>query len=672
MRSLLLLVDLQRDFLGAPGLEPPAGEVVERAARLLSGARALGVPVAHALTTVDPERDARMPHWKASGRWLCVRGTAGHEPPAPLQPEAGEPVVHKTDFSAFSTGELDRILAVAAPDTLVVAGVHLHGCVRATVLDAYARRLDVVVAEDAIGSDDPLHAAVTLRYLEDRAIRFAPLEAILRRLAAGEAESEPGPEERLPAAVIGARKLRPEGLAEIVHESPGRRGRRLFAVPVAGPAQAAEAAGCAREALRNGAWPGPDAVRRSLARLAERLEAAAEPLARQMAEDVGKPVSLGRAEVRRAAQLVLAAAGRADEGASERRGPSSRARRAALGVVAVVTPWNNPVAIPIGKLAPALAFGNAVVWKPAPAATRIALRLLELLRDARVPDGLVALLAGDRRTSSAVMGAAGVDAVSLSGSSRAGWAAQEICATRRIPLQAELGGNNAAIVWDGAELPRAAALIAQGAFTFAGQRCTANRRAVVDARLYDRFTEEIAAASARIRCGDPGEDATEAGPMVSDAACRRVAGILDRAAEGGAAVTAPHASSPAFAALREAGAYHPPALVLGADPSSEVVAEETFGPVLVLQRARDYDEALALSGGVRQGLVAALFGGSPGERERFLAEARAGVLKLDASTADADPFAPFSGWKASGIGPPEHGPEAREFFTRSQAVYGSA
>jgi len=557
MKPLLLLVDLQRDFLGAPGLEPPAGEVVERAARLLSGARSLGVPVAHALTTVDPARDERMPHWKALGRWVCVRGTAGHEPPAPLQPEAGEPVVHKTDFSAFSTGELDRVLAAAAPDTLVVAGVHLHGCVRATALDAYARRLDVLVAEDAVGSDDPLHAAITLRYLEDRAIRFAPLDAILRLLAGGAGRSEPDPEERLPAAVIGGRELRPAGLADIVLESPGRRGRRLFAVPIAGAGEAAAAVGAAREALRVRASLGAEAARRSLARLAERLEAAADPLARQMAEDVGKPVSLGRAEVRRAAQLLLAAAARAEESSSSRCGPSSHARRLPLGVVAIVTPWNNPVAIPIGKLAPALAFGNAVVWKPAPAATRVALRLLELLRDAEMPEGLVGLLAGDRRTSSAVMGAAAIDGVSLSGSSRTGWAAQEICASRRIPLQAELGGNNAAIVWDGAELPRAAALIAQGAFSFAGQRCTANRRAVVDTRLYDRFCEEIAAASARIRCGDPGEDATEAGPMLSDAACQRVAGILERARAGAAAIVTPHSASPAFAALREAGAYHP-------------------------------------------------------------------------------------------------------------------
>lgn len=671
MRPFFLFVDLQRDFLAAPGLEPAAGEVVERASRLLCGARALGAPIGHAWTTVGPDPDERMPHWKASGRWICVAGTPGHAPPAALAAVPGEPVVHKTDFSAFGTGDLDRALAPCAPDTLVLAGVHVHGCVRATALDAYARRLEVLVAEDAVASDDPLHAAITRRYLEDRGIRFAPVAALLEacRRHAGAPETEV--EERLPAAMIQGGPLPGDGLPRLIHVSPRDRRRRRFSVPVAGREEAAAAARSAREALPGWQALGAPARGEVLARWAERIDAEAEPLALSIAEDVGKPVALGRAEARRAAELLRAAAGRADAAPVVRCGPDSRSRRVPLGVVALVTPWNNPVAIPAGKLAPALALGNAALWKPAPAATRLALRLLELGREAGVPDGLVALLAGDRTTAAAAMGAPGVDGVSLSGSSSAGWAAQEICGRLRIPLQAELGGNNAAIVWEGADPADAAAAIARGAFSFSGQRCTANRRAVVDARLYHSFCDALLEATARVRCGDPLEEATEAGPLVSDEACGRVAGILERAREQGAAVLAPHADTPAFAALRRAGAYAPPALVLEAAPSSEIVAEETFGPVLVVEKAPDFGAALELAGSVRQGLVASLFGGSAGQRARFLAEARAGILKLDASTADADAHAPFVGWKASGVGPPEHGAAAAEFYTRAQALYGN-
>ncbi|MFY9550701.1 MAG: aldehyde dehydrogenase family protein, partial [Thermoanaerobaculia bacterium] len=462
MRPLLLLVDLQNDFLGARGLEPPAGEVIERATRLLCGARALGIAVVHAMTTVDRARDDRMPHWKALNRWKCVRGTAGHEPPQSLKPGETERIVDKTDFSAFSTGELDRIVSAIQPDTLIVAGVHLHGCVRATVLDAYTRRLEVLVAEDAVGSDDPIHAAITERYLEGRAAHFVPVEAILRRCETP--PSVPAAQgERLPAAVIGGRELRPTALPEIVHLAPRRRDRRLFSVPSAGRAEAFAAVSTACEALHGWASAGFAARAACLARLAERLESEAEPLAREMAEEVGKPLEMGRAEVQRSAGLLRSIAA-AEETTPMLCGPNSRARRRPLGVVAVVTPWNNPIAIPIGKIAPALAFSNVVIWKPAPAATRIALHLLALLRQAGVPSGVVGLLAGDRATAGALMRTAGIEGVSISGSSRAGWAAQEICAARRIPLQAELGGNNAAIVWQGADLPRAATLIARGAF----------------------------------------------------------------------------------------------------------------------------------------------------------------------------------------------------------------
>ncbi len=670
MKPLLLLVDLQNDFLAGQGLEPAAGDVIERATRLLSGARALGMTVVHAMTTVDRARDDRMPHWKALDRWKCVAGTEGHEPPVSLQPGRAERIVHKTHFSAFSTGELDRILSAVAPDTLIVAGVHLHGCVRATVLDAYARRLEVLVAEDAVGSDDPLHAAVTERYLQSRAARFAPVEAILRRCEGAGGPTATVQGERLPAAVIEGRGLRPGGRPEIVHHAPRRRDRLLFTVPAAGQAEAVEAVSTAREALRGWADAGLDARTACLTRLAERLESEAEPLAREMAEDVGKPLELGRAEVLRAAALLrnVAALG---ETTPVRCGPHSFARRRSLGVVAVVTPWNNPIAIPIGKIAPALAFSNAVIWKPAPAATRIALHLLALMRQADVPGGVIGLLAGDRATAGGLMRTPGVDGVSISGSSRTGWAAQEICATRRIPLQAELGGNNAAIVWQGADLGRAATLIARGAFSFAGQRCTANRRAVVDGRVSDEFCRELVAATERIRCGDPLEPGTEAGPLLSDLACQRVAAALERARASGATLLAPHAATPVFGALREVGSYLSPTLVLGASSGSEIVAEETFGPVLVVQRAADFPDALALCNGVPQGLVAALFGGSSEQRRAFLEQARAGILKLDEATADADASAPFGGWKASGIGPPEHGPGAREFFTRAQAVYGA-
>lgn len=668
MKPLLLLVDFQNDFVGAPGLEPSSAEVTRRAVRLLAGARDLGVPVVHAVTSVSPDGDDRMPHWKRLGRALCVRGTQGHAAPAGLEARAGEAVVSKTFFSAFSSRDLEAALAETGADTILVSGVHLHGCVRATVLDAYQRGFEVWIAEDAVASDDPLHAAVTRRYLDGRAARFATVEEILAALP-GAARAAPERGACLPVAVIAGREVQPDSSDRLEHRSPRDRADRLFEVPVAGARESTEAAAAALGA--GGAWRrlAPDERSRRLSKLAEILDAAAPSLARDCAVDVGKPISQGEAEVRRAAMLVrIAAEVRPENG--RRSGPESAFRRVPLGVVAVVTPWNNPIAIPWGKIAPALAFGNTVAWKPAPAATRLALRTLEAAREAGLPDGVVNLVAGDHRTAAALMSAPGIDAVSLSGSSLAGWTAQEICARRRIPLQAELGGNNASIVWEGANLVRAAARVASGAFGFAGQRCTANRRAIVDAHLFDEFLDHLTAAVRALRWGDPLDPSTEVGPLISEDARRRVAGAVDRSRALAERVLSPHESDGRADELREAGAYYAPTIVVAPPHESEIVQTETFGPVLVVERARDFDEALRLANGVRQGLVASLFAGSETWRERFHLAAEAGILKWNSATDGADALAPFGGWKGSGVGPPEHGPGDEEFYTRFQAIYG--
>jgi len=282
----------------------------------------------------------------------------------------------------------------------------------------------------------------------------------------------------------------------------------------------------------------------------------------------------------------------------------------------------------------------------------------------------VSLVCGDHRAAEAVMADPRIGGISLSGSSAAGWSAQEIAARRRVPLQAELGGNNASIVWDGADVARAAALVARGAFEFAGQRCTANRRAVVRDSLFAEFVEAVRSATAALRWGDPLDTATDVGPMLSVAARDAVREALASAASVAEQVLVPHAGGASAHPLDSRGAYQAPTIVVAPPASAPIVQEETFGPVLVLQRAARFEEALDLANGVRQGLVAALFSGEGPWRRRFLERAEAGILKGGASTADADVEAPFGGWKYSGVGPPERGSGDLEFYTRAQALHG--
>ena len=343
-------------------------------------------------------------------------------------------------------------------------------------------------------------------------------------------------------------------------------------------------------------------------------------------------------------------------------------RRLPLGVVGIISAWNNPVAIPLGKIAPALAYGNTVVWKPAPAGAKIAQALMSLLHAAGVPTGAVQLVLGDHVTAQQIAADENVNAVTLTGALAAGQAMQEICARRFVPLQAELSGNNAAIVWDDADLADAAGKIAWGAFAFAGQRCTANRRVIIRAAQFENFFTALEKATARLPWGDPLDAATEIGPLIYPAKVAEQAALVAAAVSDGTAhrVAQPHA----LADWMAAGNYAAPVIVGCDAPASALVQDETMSPLLVVQRADDFEHALSLCNGVRHGLMAALFTGSRPLQEKFLTEARAGVLKFNTATAGVDVSLPFGGWKASGLGPPEHGTGDVQFFTQPQAVYG--
>ena len=502
-----------------------------------------------------------------------MEGTPGHEPPPALAPRAGEPCFDKTFFSAFSSPGLGEALDRTGVRELIVCGVHLHGCVRATALDAYARGLRVLIASDATGSYDGLHAAVSRRWLGAREIAFVSVASLTGR--AGVAGGGRGTADRAAAAA--------------------RRARAGWAA-----APAAERAAV-------------------LARAAELVERRSEELARAIVGEVGKPIHYARAEVARGAALLRAAAAMPEPPVE--RGEEARTRRVPVGVVAQITPWNNPLAIPLGKLAPALRLGNAVVWKPSPKAPRIAHAVGDLLLEAGAPPGLVSIVEGAEEAAAAVCEASEVAAVSVTGSSAAGYAAQAICARRRIAIQAELGGNNAAIVWSDCDLDAAASAVAEAAFGSAGQRCTANRRVVVAADRFDDFAARLVAATASLPLGDPADPATRVGPLVDEGAADRVAAVLARAEEDGAGIVRPGGAG-RIEGLAEAARYLEPAIVLDAAPDSEIVQRESFGPVLVVQRAGTFEEALELLNGVHEGLVAALFSSSSRLQESFLGGCR--------------------------------------------------
>jgi acyl-CoA reductase-like NAD-dependent aldehyde dehydrogenase len=645
MKPALLLIDLQADYLGAPGLQPIESILTVRAGALLRECRQARISIIHIWTTVHPHDDRRLPHWKEAKRWMCVAGSPGHQPPSELRPLGGEIVTHKTGFNPFIDFELDAALKKLKCDSVLIAGLHLHACVRTAAVECLERGLRVFIAEDAVASNDPIHAAATRRWLSERNVQFDSGRAILTRIKGGRNVA-------------------------LVHYSPRNTKTVLFETPISTATEIANAGASAKEAWAK--WRRTDLNSRCdiLGKLAAALEATAPQLAKQMAFEIGKPLSHGLEEVRRAAANVRDVARRAGIFQFQTREDPGTVRFEPLGVVAIISPWNNPVAIPIGKIAPALVYGNAVVWKPAPAATRISAIVFKLLRNAGVPQHAVQVLTGDHTTAHALASDQNINAVTITSSAQAGFAIQEICARRFVPLQAELNGNNAAIVWDDADLAEAATAIANGAFGFAGQRCTANRRVIVNTKIAKKFAGELKRAAEKLVWGDPANKATAIGPVINAQKRDEHAAIILAAKSSGALRQVEHLfSKQAQEPWVTRGAYAQPVIAWCDALEHPLVQEETMSPLLVVSRAKDFDEALCLCNGVRHGLVAALFSNSSVLQEKFLDEAQAGMLKLNTSTAGVDVRLPFGGWKASAIGPPEHGQSDPLFYTRAQAVY---
>jgi acyl-CoA reductase-like NAD-dependent aldehyde dehydrogenase/nicotinamidase-related amidase len=645
MKSALLLIDLQQDFLASADLQPSAPALIARAAEVLMAWRERQLPVIHVWTTVDREKDIRLPHWRAEKRWMCVAGTPGHETPETLRPLAGESIVHKTGFNAFASGELDQILRSAGCDSVVICGLHLHACVRTAAVESLERNFKVVIAEDAIASNDPIYSAATRRWLAARCVSFQSLGTVFNG-------SDHPPK-------------------KWSHRSPRKTDEILFEVSNATPDAISHAAQAALNASIPWRRTPLEQRQQTLNSVAQKLIGMVDVLARQIAIDLGKPIRHAREEIYRAAANIQDVIQRAPAAVAPKRETAGWIRYEPVGVIALVSAWNNPVAIPLGKIAPALIYGNTVVWKPAPAATRISEMLMRVFHDSSRPTDTVRLLIGDQTTAQRLAADKNIDAVTLTGSLTAGHALQEICARRILPLQMELSGNNAAIVWRDADFKSTAEQIAWGAFAFAGQRCTANRRAIVHVDDFENFLAELESATARLRWGDPLEPENEIGPVLNTGKRDDLKSLISLARSEGAAhrVIYPQ-SRRANEPWAQAGAYAQPVIVCCDDPSHSLVQEETMSPLLVVQRVKNFNDAISLCNGVRHGLIASLFSYQPELQKQFLAEARAGVLKFNSATAGVDIALPFGGWKASGLGPPEHGDGDIQFYTRMQAVYG--
>jgi acyl-CoA reductase-like NAD-dependent aldehyde dehydrogenase len=445
--------------------------------------------------------------------------------------------------------------------------------------------------------------------------------------------------------------------------SPQRPDELLLEVEPTGAEGVAAAVERARAAGRD--WAAAPALERSAALVAaaEALAGAAAEVTDLMVREVGKPVSEAAAEAARGVGILRYYAQQAlDPDGETYPGPSPAAlllsRRRPRGVAGLITPWNFPVAIPLWKAAPALAYGNGVVLKAASEATALALRLAELLAPA-LPDGLFQVVPGGAATGTALIERA--DCVSFTGSVEVGRQVAIAATTRGIPSQVEMGGLNASIVLPDADPQRAAATVAGAAMGYAGQKCTATSRAIVVGDPAP-FTDALVAAVEGLAVGDPAEQRTVVGPVINEPARRAVLEAAEQAAAaGGRMLTGGRAGD-------GAGWFVEPTLVDRLPPDARLAQEEVFGPIAVVLPAADEDEAVAIANGVRYGLVGAVFTRDLDRALTVAARLDTGLIRVNAPTSGVDFHAPFGGEKDSSFGPREQGKAARELYTSTRTI----
>jgi aldehyde dehydrogenase (NAD+) len=435
----------------------------------------------------------------------------------------------------------------------------------------------------------------------------------------------------------------------------------------------ADAVAAARKAFVLWSRTGPMERHGILMRAAAEVLARTEELATLLAREEGKTLADARGEVGRAGQILTFFAGEAvrltgETGPSIRPGVTVEVTREPLGVIGIITPWNFPIAIPAWKIAPALAYGNCVVFKPADLVPACAWALVDILIRAGLPPGVLNLVMGPGRSvGEALVSARGVDAVTFTGSVATGRGIAAACVASQPmkKVQLEMGGKNPLLVLDDADLEVAVRAALDGAFFQTGQRCTASSRLIVTDAVHDRFVAALTKAMAELTIGHALDPATMIGPVADAAQLSTNLSYIEmgraegaRLVNGGEILNRP-----------TTGHYLSPALFTETTNAMTIAREEIFGPVACVIRVRDYDEGLAVANDTDFGLSAGICTTSLKHATHFRRNAEAGMVMVNLPTAGVDPHVPFGGRKGSSYGPREQGSHAREFYTSVKTAY---
>ncbi|WP_296643343.1 aldehyde dehydrogenase family protein [Roseinatronobacter sp.] len=436
-------------------------------------------------------------------------------------------------------------------------------------------------------------------------------------------------------------------------------------------AQLDEALAAARHAQAKWGATGPQKRHDILMAIGTEMMARAEEIGSLIAREEGKPMAEGKGEVYRAGQFFTYFAAEAlrqlgQTADSVRPDIEIDVRREPVGVVAIISPWNFPVATPAWKIAPALAFGNAVIWKPANQTTASAVALTQIIAKQDLPKGVFNLVMGaGREIGQALAESARVDAISFTGSVTVGRGIARAAIPNLTKLQMEMGSKNPMVVMEDCDLDLAVAHATNAAFGGTGQKCTAASRLIVHERIHDAFVEKLVTSAQALKVGHALEDGTQIGPVVS---ADQLAANLDYIATGTREGAELLCGSERLERATE-GYFMAPAVFAGTRNDMVINREEMFAPITCVLKAGSYDEALHIANDTEFGLTAGIMTRDLARATHFRRNARAGCVMVNLPTAGTDYHVPFGGRGASSYGPREQGRYAEEFYTIVKTAY---
>lgn len=472
--------------------------------------------------------------------------------------------------------------------------------------------------------------------------------------------------------LIGGKLMPAQSGQTVEHHDPAT-GRTVAIVPESGEADIDAAATAAREAFRT--WRLTPAPRRAevFFRAGEILMRRKEELARRMSEDMGKVLEESRGEVQEGIDMVyyMAGEGRRMFGQTmpaELPNKFAMVVRDPVGVVAAITPWNFPFSIPTWKLCPALIAGNTAVFKPSTDAPRLAIDFARILEEAGLPRGVLnVVFSQSAEVGAYLVGHPETNVVSFTGSTQVGKsvAAQAGSLMKRVSV--ELGGKNAVIVMDDADLELATEAIVWGAFGTSGQRCTATSRVIVTPGIRKALETRLVERAKALRLGSPLEEGVQVGPVIHEAALAKIERYVAMGqSEGAKLLLGGHrAKRPGL----ESGLFYEPTLFTDVKASMQIAQDEIFGPVLSILPAQNLDEAIGIMNGVRYGLSGSIFTQNVNTAFRAVRDVAVGILYVNTGTTGAEIQTPFGGTRETGNGHREAGTFGIDVFTELKTIY---